>query len=300
MTAGTRGAVLITGCSTGIGHATALRLADAGHTVYATVHTRHDVDDLEAAGCRVRVLDVTDAATMPPVLDEIEAEAGGLAVLVNNAGYGLEGPVEEISIQDMRDQFETNLFGPTRLTQLALPGMRRRGDGLVINVSSVGGRITVPGGGAYHASKHALEALTDVLRLEAEPFGVDVVLLEPGAIRSDWVEHAVTEMRRNQPADTPYAPLYDAIETRLRGAHEGIYALTAADADSAARTIARIVSRPRRRTRYVVPRSAAVFVAARRFLPDSAWDALMRRIFHSPDPATGTRTARPVPRGQAQ
>jgi short chain dehydrogenase len=141
---------------------------------------------------------------MQRAVEIVEAEEGAVGVLVNNAGYGLEGPVEEASLDELRRQFETNLFGPTRLTQLVLPGMRRQGRGKVVNVSSVGGRITIPGGGACHASKHALEALSDALRFEVRGFGIDVILIEPGAIRSSRVDTAVASMRRPRDRHSPY------------------------------------------------------------------------------------------------
>ncbi|HLN06813.1 MAG TPA: SDR family NAD(P)-dependent oxidoreductase, partial [Acidimicrobiales bacterium] len=217
-------AVLVTGCSTGIGRATAQRLAAGGWTVYATARRPESIEDLVARGCRLLRIDVCDEPSMQHAVEVVEAEEGAVGVLVNNAGYGLEGPVEEVPLDELRRQFETNLFGPTRLTQLVLAGMRRQGWGKVVNVSSVGGRITIPGGGAYHASKHALEALSDALRFEVHGFGIDVILIEPGAIRSSWVDTAVTSMRRPRDPKSPYAAFDDAVANRLRGAYEGLLA----------------------------------------------------------------------------
>jgi NAD(P)-dependent dehydrogenase (short-subunit alcohol dehydrogenase family) len=275
-------AVLITGCSTGIGRATAQHLAARGWTVYATARRPESIEDLAAHGCRLLRIDVCDEPSMQRAVEIVEAEEGAVGVLVNNAGYGLEGPVEEAPLDELRRQFETNLFGPTRLTQLVLSGMRRQGWGKIVNVSSVGGRITIPGGGAYHASKHALEALSDALRFEVRGFGIDVILIEPGAIRSSWVDTAVGSMRRPRDRHSPYAAFVDAVANRLRGAHEGLLALAAAGPDPVAHVIERAITARRPRTRYPVPAAAALFIISRRLLPDRAWDASMRRLLPSP------------------
>jgi NAD(P)-dependent dehydrogenase (short-subunit alcohol dehydrogenase family) len=286
-------AVLITGCSTGIGRATAQRLAARGWTVYATARRLESIEDLAAHGCRVLRIDVCDERSMQRAVEIVEAEERAVGVLVNNAGYGLEGPVEEAPLDELRRQFETNLFGPTRLTQLVLSGMRRQGWGKVVNVSSVGGRITIPGGGAYHASKHALEALSDALRFEVRGFGIDVILIEPGAIRSSWVDTAVTSMRRPRDPNSPYAAFDDAVASRLRRAHEGLLALVAAGPESVAHVVERAITARRPRTRYAVPAAAALFSVSRRWLPDRAWDAFMRRLLPSPG---APDSANPPPR----
>jgi len=284
-------AVLVTGSGTGIGHATAAHLAARGWPVYATVHHLGSFDELHTCGARVRQLDVRDEASMRAVVTEIEREHGAVGVLVNNAGYGLQGAVERLDLDEVRQQLETNLLGPTRLTQLVLPGMRRQRWGRIVNVSSVGGRLTTPGAGAYHASKHALEALSDALRFEVAGFGVDVVVVEPGAIRSRWLDKVVAGMqgRARDPA-SPYARFDAAVVRELRGAHEGLLALAAASPEAVARVIERAITAPRPRTRYVVPRLARVFVESRRWLPDRLWDAFLRTRYPSPgadEPARG-------------
>ena len=178
--------VLITGCSTGIGRAAASHLAARGYTVIATARRVEDLADLAAAGCRTLPLDVTDEASMRAAVDAVEAAHGRIDVLVNNAGYSQSGAVESVPLARTRAQFETNVFGPLRLTQLVLPGMRRRRAGRVVNVSSMGGRLVFPGGGVYHASKYAVEALSDALRYELRPFGIAVVLIEPGLIKTNF------------------------------------------------------------------------------------------------------------------
>ncbi|MBW2387154.1 MAG: SDR family NAD(P)-dependent oxidoreductase [Deltaproteobacteria bacterium] len=278
-------ATLITGCSTGIGRATAIQLASAGFPVYATARHPDTIADLAEHGCHPLQLDVTDESSMRKAVEFIEAEHGSVGVLVNNAGYGLEGPVEELSVDEMRLEFETNLFGPTRLTQLVLPAMRNQGWGKIVNLSSLAGIITIPGGGAYHASKHALEALSDALRFELQGFGIDVIVVEPGAIKTRWVETAVeglklSEQRRSN--DSPYAALTRALSEQLRGAHEGLLGLTAGSPELVARTIERAITSARPRTRYLVPAISQVFVSTYRWLPDRFWDALMRRRYPVP------------------
>src|SRR5829696_2378155 len=169
-------AILITGCSTGIGRATALRLARGGHDVVATARRPDSLAELAGAGCRTLALDVTDEASM---VAAVEA-AGPLDALVNNAGYSQSGALETLDMDDVRRQFETNVFGLLRMCQLVLPAMRERGAGRIVNISSMGGTFTFPGGGVYHATKHAVEALSDALRLEVACFGVKVVVVQPG------------------------------------------------------------------------------------------------------------------------
>ena len=180
------GPVLITGCSSGIGRAAALSLHQAGFTVYATARRTETLADLSRRGLRTLALDVTDEESMTTAVAAVEADAGAIGVLINNAGYGLYGPVEQLPMAEIRRQFETNFFGLVRLTQLVLPGMRSQGRGRILNVSSMGGRITLPGGAFYHASKYAVEALSDALRMEVAQFGIDVVLIEPGPVKTPW------------------------------------------------------------------------------------------------------------------
>jgi len=281
-TAAASRAVLITGCSSGMGRAIAMRLAGHGWTVYATARRPETIEDLASSGCHLLALDVCDEGSMQAAVARVEETEGAVGVLVNNAGYGLEGAVEELAAADLRHQFETNVLGPLRLTQLVLPGMRQQHWGKVVNVSSVGGRITVPGGGAYHASKHAVEALSDVLRFEVRGFGIDVVLIEPGAVASRWMEKAVSDIERRIDPAGPYAAFNRAVARQLESAHHGLLALAARPPEAVARVVERAVSSPRPRTRYVVPVVAHLFTGAHRLLPDRAWDAFMRRMLPTP------------------
>src|SRR4051812_20381784 len=186
--------VLITGCSSGIGHATAERLAAAGWTVYATARKPEALADLEGRGCRTLALDVTDEASMQAAVAAVEAEHGAVGALVNNAGYSQSGAIETVPMEKVRAQFETNVFGLVRLCQLVLPGMRRQRWGRIVNLSSMGGKLVFPGGGYYHATKYAVEALSDALRFEVAGFGVRVVVVEPGAIRTQFAQAATAAL----------------------------------------------------------------------------------------------------------
>src|SRR3954449_8354846 len=195
--------VLITGCSSGIGHATAERLAAAGWTVYATARKPETLADLEGRGCRTLALDVTDEASMQAAVAAVEGEHGAVGALVNNAGYSQSGAIETVPMEKVRSQFETNVFGLVRLCQLVLPGMRRARAGKIVNLSSMGGRLVFPGGGFYHATKYAVEAISDALRFELRGFGIDVVVVEPGLIRTAFGEVAVQGIE--DVSDGPYA-----------------------------------------------------------------------------------------------
>jgi NAD(P)-dependent dehydrogenase (short-subunit alcohol dehydrogenase family) len=272
-------AVLVTGCSSGIGRATAERLARAGWTVYASARRVESLEGLE--GCRTLQLDITDDESMRAAVDAIEREHGAVGVLVNNAGYSQSGAVESVTIDEARRQLETNVLGLMRLTQLVLPGMRRQGSGRIVNVSSMGGRLTFPGGGWYHASKHALEALSDALRFEVEGFGIDVVVIQPGLIRTGFAEAAVGSIAVDP--DDAYARFNQAVGAATAGAYEGGLArVLGGGPDTVARAIERAISARRPRTRYRVTASARLFLTLRRLLPDRGWDALLARSYPKP------------------
>jgi NAD(P)-dependent dehydrogenase (short-subunit alcohol dehydrogenase family) len=267
-------AVLVTGCSSGIGHATAERLAARGWTVYATARRPSSIADLEDKGCRTLPLDVTEEQSMASAVATVTEAEGAVGVLVNNAGYSLSGAIETAAPEEVRRQFETNVFGLVRLTQLALPAMRRQGFGKIVNVSSMGGRLTFPGGGYYHATKWALEALSDVLRYEVGGFGIDVIVIEPGLIRTRFGETAAGGVTVE---DGPYAAYNRAVAERTLGAYEGPVARLGGDPQSVARVIEKAISARRPRTRYRVTPSASLFLALHALLPDRAWDRLAGR-----------------------
>lgn len=269
------GAVLVTGCSSGIGRVTAERLLAAGHTVYATARRPQTLDDLAARGARVLTLDVTDETSMRTAVAAVEAEHGHVGALVNNAGYGVYGPVEEVALDDVRAQFETNVFGLGRMCQLVLPGMRRAGRGRIVNVSSMGGRLVYPTGGWYHASKYAVEALSDALRVEVAPFGVRVALVEPGLIRTEFESVASGGLAAGAEGSA-YAGLRRHADTVMAGAYRS---RLAAEPGAVADVIARAVEARRPRTRYVVTPAAKGQVQLRRLAGDRVWDAVVRRTY---------------------
>ena len=273
-------AVLVTGCSSGIGWATAERLARGGWTVYATARDVAAIAPLEAFGCRLLPLDVTEEDSMRAAVEEVERMEGAVGVLVNNAGYSQSGAVEEVPMEKVRRQFETNVFGLVRLCQLALPGMRRQGFGRIVNLSSMGGRLTFPGGGFYHASKYAVEALSDALRFEVRGFGVEVVVVEPGLISTGFARTAVGSMGQG---DGPYASFDAGVARTTRENYErGPLAALGGGPEAVAETIERAISAARPRARYTVTPSARVLISARHLLPDRAWDGLLGLFYPRP------------------
>jgi NAD(P)-dependent dehydrogenase (short-subunit alcohol dehydrogenase family) len=276
-------AVLITGCSSGIGHATAEHLAARGWTVYASARRTESVEDLAERGCKTLSLDVTDEDSMRAAVAAVEDAEGAVGALVNNAGYSQSGAIETLPMDHLRAQFETNVFGLVRLCQLVLPGMRRQGGGRIVNVSSMGGRLTFPGGGAYHGTKHAVEALSDALRFEVRGFGVDVILIEPGLIKTRFGETAVGSIDvAVADGDDPYADFNAAVGAATAGAYEGPLARLGGGPETVARAIERAVSARRPKTRYKVTPSARLILAQRRLLSDRAWDAFLRTQFPTP------------------
>jgi NAD(P)-dependent dehydrogenase (short-subunit alcohol dehydrogenase family) len=198
-----RGVVLVTGCSSGLGHACARAFCAAGYAVVATARNENNLADLRALGCETRALDVTDEVSRCAIIADIEARFGAVGILVNNAGYGQYGPLEEVPLDAIRRCFETNVFGLLRMAQLVLPGMRAAGRGRIINVSSLAGRVSVQGGGVYHMTKYALEAVADALRPEVAPFGIDVVHVLPGPFVSRYRDKVVASIPDTGP-DSPY------------------------------------------------------------------------------------------------
>ena len=276
-------AVLITGCSTGIGRATALRLARGGWPVYASARRLDSIRDLEGQGCSTLALDVTDEASMVAAVEAVTAAHGAVGALVNNAGYSQSGAVEEVPLDEARRQFETNFFGAVRLAQLALPGMRAQGWGRIVNVSSMGGRLVFPGGGFYHASKFALEAISDALRFEVRPFGIDVVVVEPGLIRTEFAHAASRSMEPVGSPESPYGAFNASVARATAGAYEMPMATTP---DAVARVIERALKAKRPRTRYPVTIHARAALVSRRLLPDRLWDAALRAQFEAPGKST--------------
>ena len=275
-------AVLITGCSTGIGRATAEHLASKGWTVYATARKPETIQDLETKGCRLLALDVCDESSMQAAVAAVEQAEGAVGVLVNNAGYSQSGAVESVPIDQVRRQFETNVFGLVRMIQLVLPGMRRQRWGKVVNISSMGGKLTFPGGGFYHGTKHAVEAISDALRWEVRGFGVDVVVIEPGLITTQFGDTAAGSIDESVSEDGPYAEFNEAVGKATAEIYEGPMARLGAGPEAVAAKIEKAISSRRPKTRYPVTASARLALTQRKLMTDRMWDAMLSSQFPRP------------------
>jgi NAD(P)-dependent dehydrogenase (short-subunit alcohol dehydrogenase family) len=275
-------AVLITGCSSGIGWATARRLSDVGWRVYATARKVEAIAPLEGSGCRLLTLDVTDEDSMRRAVEEVEREEGAVGTLVNNAGYSQSGAVEVVPMDKVRGQFDSSVFGLARMCQLVLPGMRRQGYGRIVNVSSMGGKLTFPGAGYYHATKHPVEAISDALRFEVEGFGIKLSVIEPGLIRTGFAHAAVGSMD-GQEEEGPYAGFDEAVaRATMENYERGSFSRLVDGPKAVAEAIERALSARNPRSRYAVTPSAHLFLGLRRLLPDGAWDAVLRTSYPQP------------------
>ncbi|MFF3060373.1 oxidoreductase [Streptomyces sp. NPDC057909] len=269
---------LVTGASSGIGEATALKLQELGYTVYGAARRTDRLQKLADRGIRPLAMDVTDEDSMCSGVERITAETGRIDVLVNNAGYGSYGALEDVPLDEARYQFEVNVFGALRLTQLVLPHMRAQRSGTVVNVTSMGGKIYTPLGGWYHGTKFALEALSDCLRLEAKPFGIDVVVIEPGGIATEWGAIAADKLEKSS-SSGPYTAQATAVASSLRSeanAKRNSPPTVIADA------IAKAVTARRPKTRYATGFGARPLIALRRILPDRAFDTVISRAVGLP------------------
>jgi NAD(P)-dependent dehydrogenase (short-subunit alcohol dehydrogenase family) len=272
-------AALITGCSSGVGRATALALVRAGVPTWATARRPETLADLQAAGCRVLRLDVTDETSRVQAVQAVEAEHGAVGVLVNNAGYAQVGPIEEIPPAELHRQFDTNVYGPVRMCQLVLPGMRHRRAGRIVNLGSAAGLVTPPASGAYSMTKYALEALSDALRLEVRGFGIRVVLIEPGAVRTKFM---ATSWATLPSEEGPYAAFTRNVDAMARRAHRpGVRGVLAAE--DVAKVVVKAATAAKPRTRYRIGSQARVAPLVRRAVPDRLWDSMMLRV--APFPA---------------
>jgi NAD(P)-dependent dehydrogenase (short-subunit alcohol dehydrogenase family) len=267
---------LVTGASSGIGESAAIALHKLGYTVYAGARRVERMTSLAARGIRVVALDVTDDASMIGVVDTIMAESGRIDVLVNNAGYGSYGSVEDVPMSEARQQIEVNLFGLARMTQLVVPQMRTRRSGRIINVSSIGGRFGEPLGAWYHASKFAVEGFSDSLRLELQPFDVQVVIIEPGAINTEWGGIALDQAGKYS-EHSAYAGHVRAM-SKMYATAERSGAAPGVVAD----VIVQAATAKRPKLRYAAPFHAKVLMLAVRVLPARTMDAIMRQLLGGP------------------
>ncbi|AYL96920.1 oxidoreductase [Mucilaginibacter celer] len=262
--------ILITGASAGIGKAFAEELLKDGHTVYGAARRVDKMDTIAKQGVKVLAMDVTDEAAMAQGIDTIIKAEGRIDVLINNAGFGLMGAIEDTPLSDARYQLEVNLFGVARLTQLVLPHMRKQRSGTIINISSIGGKFAMPLGGWYHASKFALEAMSDALRNEVKQFGINVVVIEPGGIQSEWGGIAVDNLLKVS-GKGPYAPMANkfvkaftqSIDAKLPGPTEIV------------KLVRKAIAAKKPKTRYHAGHMAGLALFMRWLLPDNAFDKMM-------------------------
>ncbi|MFD1571933.1 SDR family oxidoreductase [Halorubrum laminariae] len=284
---GVQKTALITGCSSGIGRAAAHAFADEGWTVYATARNPADIQTLGEAGCEIATLDVTDQSDVDRVVDRVLDEAGAIDALVNNAGYGQFGPIEDVPTEKVHEQFDVNVYGPHRLIRAVLPSMRRERDGTILTVSSVAGRVSFPGGGVYSGSKFAVEAMSDALRNEVADHGIDVVVVEPGPVRTNFAARAEREAgdrsAGDAESDTTDRGSNDTENDRT-GAYEDVYALFedaklvggdgpgSVEPELVADAIVNAASATQPPAR-VQPGTAARVGVLARFLPDAILDA---------------------------
>ena len=262
---------LVTGATSGIGYETARMLAEHGYRVYAAGRRVQRLEPLGDKGVTAVQMDLTDSASIEKAVARILQKEKRVDLLINNAGYGSYGPVEQVPIEEVRRQFEVNLFGLARLTQLVLPAMRRARRGRIVNISSMAGRMVTYMGAWYHATKYALEAFSDALRMEMHPFGIDVVLIEPGAIATNWgaiaAEHLQTVTRKNA-----YQKSGSQAAAGLRKLYSSKH-LT--QPSTIAKTIVRASTVRHPRPRYLLGFGAKPLVALHALLPTRAWDYLM-------------------------
>ena len=276
-------ATLITGCSTGIGRATAIRLAEAGRTVYATARNISAIADLADYGCELLALDVTDEESMVAAVDAVVDRHGAVGALVNNAGYSQSGAIQAVPIESIRRLFETNVFGLIRMSQLVLPGMREQRAGRIVNIGSMGGKLSFPGGGIYHATKYAVEAISDVLRFEVSNFGVKVVLVEPGLIKTNFADAALSHMDTPSQTDGAYDDFNAAVAKNTAAVYENpLYARLGGGPDDVAKVIEKAIMSDKPKTRYPVTVSAYAFMGQRKLMTDRMWDAFVRTQFKAP------------------
>jgi NAD(P)-dependent dehydrogenase (short-subunit alcohol dehydrogenase family) len=264
--------ILITGASSGIGFDAAASLARQGHRVYAAARRVDRMEPLKELGVVPLQMDVTDEASMEAGVRTVLAAEGRIDVLVNNAGYGYFGAIENVSMEEARQQLEVNVFGLARLCQLVLPSMREQGSGRIINTSSVAGKTVLYFGGWYHVSKYSVEALSDALRMELKPFGIDVSMIEPGGIQTNWGIIAADHL-----AESSKGTPYEAEGLREAETMRKAYSMRLLSKPAVvARAISRAVNSRRPRARYRVGFGAGTLVFLHTILPAHWWDALFR------------------------
>ena len=277
MTGSKRRVILITGASSGIGYDAAFRLSGQGHKVYGAARRVELIEPLRERGVIPVRMDVTDDMSMALGIQGIIEAEGRIDVLVNNAGYGYMGAIENVTIDEARRQLDVNLFGLARLTQLVLPYMRKQHSGRIINISSVAGKAVIMFGGWYNVSKYSVEALSDALRMEVKPFGIDVSIIEPGGIKTDWGLIAADNLEISS-KDSAYQDSGMRMAGLLR---KGYTSNLLTNPERIAKAITRAVNARRPRTRYRLGAGSGLIVFLHAVLPARWWDSIMRSTCNS-------------------
>jgi short-subunit dehydrogenase len=263
--------VLLTGASSGIGKATAKQLLEKGYIVYGTARRVEKMADLKEMGAHILAIDVTDDTSMVEGVNHIDKEHGGVDILINNAGYGSYGAIEDVDMAEARRQFEVNVFGLARLTQLVLPYMRQNKFGKIINITSMGGKIYTPFGGWYHATKFAVEGLSDCLRFETKQFGIDVIIIEPGGIKTEWGDIANDALLKTS-GKTAYAELAQKAARLFKSRYDNP---KISDPKVIADTILKAITSKNPKTRYAEGYMAKTYLFFRKILPDKMFDKML-------------------------
>lgn len=266
--------VLITGASSGMGKETAKTLIGEGYIVYVAARRVEKMKDLEQLGGIPLKMDVTKEADLVAAIKQIEQNHRGVDILINNAGFGLYGPVEEVSLEKAHYQFEVNLFGPARLTQLVLPYMRQKKSGKIINVSSMGGKIYTPLGSWYHATKHALEGWSDCLRFELKPFNIDVIIIEPGLIDTEFGGGVANTL----PPESINGPYKELVQPLVGAGDNSNSGMRISPPSVIANTISRAIKANRPKTRYAVGSMARPAMFIRKYFGDRFFDWFLGRM----------------------
>ena len=261
--------IVITGASSGMGKVFARDLAKEGHIVYGAARRTDLLNDLNQFGVKTVSLDVTNDESMQNCVKVILEKEGRIDVLINNAGYGSYGTLEEVSMEEAKRQFEVNVFGLARMTQLVLPGMRKQKSGKIINIASIGGKIATPFGGWYHATKFAVEGMSDSLRLEVAPFGIDVVVIEPGGVKSEWGEIAYENLTKTT-TNTAYGEMAGKFKVAFQKAMP-----KNAEPEVISRLVSKAINVRRPKTRYVGGSMAKPALFFRRWVGDRTMDRIM-------------------------
>ena len=265
---------LITGASSGIGFDTAIELKKKGFIVYGAARRLDRLAKLKESGIKIIALDVTNEESMIKCVNEILDKEGRIDILINNAGYGSFGAIEDVSMEEAKRQMEVNIFGLARMTQLVTPSMRKNKFGKIVNISSMAGKVHTPFGGWYHATKFALEGLSDCLRMELEPFGIDVIIVEPGGIKTDWGIIAAEHLKKSS-EKSAYA---DATNKAAKSMKEMYSGSRLTDSIVIAHTIVKSVTVKKPKTRYLVGYGAKPAVFMRRLVSDRIFDKIIKRM----------------------